>query len=62
MSDPENFEVTLRLFGTEVVAFKLSSQSSRKMWVVMGTIVSLVVVLIAKELLPVIQQAIGSAY
>jgi hypothetical protein len=56
MVDPENFEVTLRLFGTEVVAFKLTSQSSRKMWVVVGTIVSMVVVLIVKEAMPVIQQ------
>ena len=58
MPDPENFEVTLRLFGTEVVAFKLTSQSSRKMWVVMGTIVALVVVLIANEAVPLIQQLI----
>ena len=58
MTDPENFEVTLRLFGTEVVAFKLTSQSSRKMWVVMGTIVALVVVLIANEAVPLIQQLI----
>ena len=56
MTDPENFEVTLRLFGTEVVAFKLTSQSSRKMWVVMGTLVGFIVVLIANEAVPLIQQ------
>lgn len=56
MTDPENFEVTLRLFGTEVVAFKLASQSSRKMWVVMGTLIALVVVTLATEAVPVFQQ------
>lgn len=56
MSDPENFEVTLRVFGTELIGFKLSSQSSRKMWVVIGTLIVVVVGLLSIEVTPIIQQ------
>ena len=55
MPENENFEVTLRLFGTEVVGFKLASESPRKMWIVMGTLVVLVLVAAANEALPLIQ-------
>ncbi len=51
----ENFEVTLRLFGTEVVGFKLSSESGRKMWVVMGTIIILILSIVANQLVPIFQ-------
>lgn len=51
----ENFEVTVRLFGTEVVGFKLSSESTRKMWVVMGTLIVLILATVANQLVPVFQ-------
>lgn len=29
----ETFEISLRLFGTEIIGLKLSSESTRKIWV-----------------------------
>jgi hypothetical protein len=55
MENEEKFEVTLRLFGTEVVGFKLQSESPRKMWIVMGTIVILLLTVVANQVLPLIQ-------
>jgi hypothetical protein len=34
--EPETFEVEIRLFGAEIVGFKLASQSTKKLWVAIG--------------------------
>lgn len=51
----EKFELTLRLFGTEVVGFKLTSESQRKMWIVMATVVILLLTAVANQVIPLIQ-------
>lgn len=55
MENEEKFELTLRLFGTEVVAFKLTSESQRKMWIVMATIVILLLTAVANQVIPLIE-------
>lgn len=54
MDNQENFELKLRLFGTEVIGFQLTSESPRKMWMVMGTITILLLVTVANQIVPLI--------
>ena len=58
--DPyDNFEIALRLFGTEVIGFRMSSQSRAKNWVVVGMICLLLLFAVLGQYGPGIVQLLG---
>lgn len=58
-NEPEKFEIAARILGNEVFAFSISSQSQRKNWIVIGTIVMTLTVISMNYLLPLIQYVMG---
>lgn len=53
-NNEEKFELSLRLLGNEVVGFKLSSDSSRKNWIMISVIVLVALAAVANMLTPLI--------
>lgn len=55
-TESDNFEISLRLLGNEIIAMRMSSQSKTKNWAVFGLISLVILVGVANAALPLIQQ------
>lgn len=54
--ESDNFEISLRLLGNEIIAMRMSSQSKTKNWAVFGLISLIILVGVANAALPIIEQ------
>jgi hypothetical protein len=54
--EADNFEISLRILGNEIIAMKMSSQSKTKNWAAFGIISLIVLIGLANAALPLIQQ------
>ncbi len=52
---PDKFELAVRILGNEVVAFSVSSESTKKNFIVIGAILAVLGSILLNQLLPVIQ-------
>jgi hypothetical protein len=52
---PDKFELVVRILGNEVVAFSVSSESTKKNFIVIGAILAVLGSVLLNQLLPVIQ-------
>jgi hypothetical protein len=52
---PDKFELAVRILGNEVVAFSVSSESTKKNFIVIGAILAVLGSVLLNQLLPVIQ-------
>ena len=52
----ESLDVTLRVFNNDLIGFSVTSQSTRKNWIVIGMLVMVVSVFTVKTLWPIVEK------
>lgn len=53
-SEPEKFEMALRLLGNEVLAFSILSASKRKAWIAIAIISLIVLLAVSSQFIPLL--------
>lgn len=54
-SNEDNFEISLRILGNEILAMRMSSQSKAKNWAVFGLLSLVVLIGLVNSALPIIE-------
>lgn len=52
----ESLDVTLRVFNNDLIGFSVTSQSTRKNWIVIGMLVMVISVFTVKTLWPIVEK------
>ena len=52
----ERLDVNLRVFNNDLVGFSITSQSTRKNWIVVGLLIMVVLAVTVKALWPIVEK------
>lgn len=58
-SKPDNFDLSFRILGNEIIGLSLSSQSTARNWTAFGLIVLVVLTILMAEVGPTIVEIFG---
>jgi hypothetical protein len=61
VTEPEEFSISLRILGNEMLGMKLTSQSQTKNWVVLGVICMIALIMVLVSVSPTIMLLAGAS-